>query len=92
MGRFVGVTAIRLPSGRAAVHLGVVHVHGGAVTMTPATHGLLTVRGERFAGGPLRSDRDGAPTVIEHQRLLFYVIARGERLALRINSARGDSN
>ncbi|MBW7900221.1 MAG: DUF1684 domain-containing protein [Rhodocyclaceae bacterium] len=61
-----------LPDGPA--RLGKLDCAGATIVWRPAA-------GE---AGPLRTDADGAPTVVEHGALAFFVIARDGRLAARV--------
>ncbi|MDX1382784.1 MAG: DUF1684 domain-containing protein [Thermoanaerobaculia bacterium] len=64
--------------------LGELTVGAGAVVVRAAPGVELTVAGEPAAEAELASDADGDPTPVEHGSLLFYVVARGDRLALRL--------
>jgi uncharacterized protein (DUF1684 family) len=75
--------AVRLPAS-AAERVGVLHLEAGAVALSVAPGVELRVGDERFTGGVLSSDLNGAPTVVTHGRLLFFVIARGDRLGVRV--------
>lgn len=63
---------VRLPFGPA--HLGDLDWRGGRIVWQPV--GAAPVE--------LASDRDGAPTTVEHGRLAFFVVERDGRLVLRL--------
>jgi uncharacterized protein len=58
---------------------------GSAVSFSPA-NGVAVLRGgQPFSGGTLKTDAGGGkPDVLQVGRFRFYVIARGERLGVRI--------
>ena len=56
----------------------------GAVRLHPAEGSGLTVNGEPATEKVLATDADGRPDVLGLGRLSFYVIARGDRLGVRI--------
>lgn len=74
---------VRLPDGAAVVgslHLG----PDGVVTLLPAPGGDLTVNGERAAEQTLATDMTGTPDLMRTGRVLFYLIARGDRIGVRV--------
>jgi uncharacterized protein (DUF1684 family) len=77
------------PAG-APARMGVLRVAGSQVTLVPASGVELTVDGEALPGGAervLRSDAEGAPSVVHHGTFAFQVIDRGGRLALRVKDS-----
>jgi len=56
----------------------------GTVTLHPAPDAGLTVNGQPAAEAALATDLDGHPDVLALGRLSFYVIARGDRLGVRV--------
>ncbi len=76
--------ALRLPEGRAAARVGTLIRDGEAVSLRVAPGVAVTVDGRPVELAALQSDRDGEPSRLEHRRLVMTVIARGDRLALRV--------
>lgn len=75
--------AVRLPDGEEIVgslHLGPDRV----VTLLPAPGVDLTVNSEPAAEQELAADTDGAPDFMRAGRARFYLIARGDRVGVRI--------
>jgi uncharacterized protein len=77
-----GATVV-FPS-KAPAHLGTFHRAGTAVSFQPAPGVVVTRANQPFAGGPLKSDAEGEPDVLEAGGLRFFVIQRGERMGLRV--------
>ena len=77
-------------AGLPADHLGTLHVaaDGSGITFEPA-HGVA-VSGVP-AGGRLRTDADGSPTVVQAGRCRFEVIIRGGRPAVRMRDPEAPS-
>ena len=73
-----------LPDGRAAARVGVLHRQGFEVRFVAAPGGDVTHDGQPVTSLELASDEEGEPTVLAHRSLVFYVIRRGDRLALRV--------
>ncbi len=70
---------------KAPARLGTFRRTGTAVSFRPETGVVVTTRdGKPFAGGPLKSDADGPPDVLEAGGLRFHVVIRGERVGLRV--------
>jgi len=58
---------------------------GSSVAFNPAKGVAVSRGGQPFTGGALKTDASGAePDVLQAGRFRFYVIARGERLGVRI--------
>ena len=58
---------------------------GSSVAFNPANGVAVSRGGQPFTGGALKTDAGGAkPDVLQAGRFRFYVIARGERLGVRI--------
>ena len=75
--------AVRLPEGGevvGSIHLGPDRV----VTLLPAPGVDLTVNGEPAAEQELASDTDGSPDLMRAGRTRFYLIARGDRIGVRV--------
>jgi uncharacterized protein len=68
----------------APARLGTFHRSGNAVSFQPEPRVVVTRAGQPFAGGPLKSDADGQPDLLEAGGLRFFVIQRGDRLGLRV--------
>lgn len=69
---------------KAPPRLGTFHRSGNAVSFQPEPGVLVTRATQPFAGGPLRSDGDGEPDILEAGGLHFFVIQRGDRVGLRV--------
>jgi uncharacterized protein len=69
---------------KAPARLGTFHRSGSAVSFQPAPGVVVTRAGQPFLGGPLKSDADGDPDVLEAGGLRFFVIQRGDRMGLRV--------
>ncbi len=70
---------------QAPARLGTFSRRGSAVSFRPAPGVLVTTRGGTpFSGGPLKSDAEEAPDVLEVGGLRFYVVVRGDRVGLRV--------
>jgi uncharacterized protein (DUF1684 family) len=54
------------------------------VSFAPAGALPVTLRGKPFTGGAVKSDATGEPDVLQVGRFTFQVIARGEKLGVRI--------
>jgi uncharacterized protein len=77
-----GATVV-FPS-KAPARLGTFHRSGSAVSFQPAPGVVVTRASQPFLGGPLKSDADGEPDVLEAGGLRFFVIQRGDRMGLRV--------
>jgi uncharacterized protein len=77
-------TATILFPAKAPARLGTFHRAGRAVTFQPEPGVVVTREGQPFAGGPLKSDANGEPDVLEAGGLRFFLIERGERVGLRV--------
>jgi hypothetical protein len=60
---------------------------GTTVSLQPAPGVALTLKGQPFKGGVLRSDAEGEPDVLKLGSVSFFVIRRGEKLGVRIKDA-----
>ena len=70
---------------KAPARLGVFTRHGQEVAFQPAPGVAVSAgQGQAFRGGPLRSDADGEPDVLEAGGLRFHVVVRGDRVGLRV--------
>ena len=77
--------AVLLPEGAAPNHVGVLELsEDGRVTLKPSLTGELTVNGEPAEACELASDATGAPDQLRAGRVLFYLIARGDRIGVRV--------
>ncbi len=77
-------SALELPPS-APAKLGVFTREGKSVRFAPAAPVLLG--GKPFAGGELKTDASQAPDILTLGSLRFYVIQRGEKLAVRVKDA-----
>ncbi len=74
---------VRLPDGETvagSLHLG----PDGVVTLLPAPDGNLTVNNEPAVEKALAADDTGAPDLLRSGRVVFYLIARGDRIGVRV--------
>ena len=78
----------RLPADRAPRELGTVFVEGDSVRFVAAPGAAVTRDGAPADSLRLRTDADGAQTVLAHGSLTLRVIERGERLGLRVKDGR----
>jgi len=80
-----GKSDVVFPEG-APARAGTFTRSGAAVSFQPAPGVAVTRAGQPFPGGALRTDQDGtaAPDVLQLGRFRFQVIARGQRLGVRI--------
>lgn len=70
---------------KAPARLGTFRRADTAVSFQPAPGVVVTTAlGQPFGGGPLASDAQGQPDVLEAGGLRFNVILRGERVGLRV--------
>ncbi len=77
--------AVLLPEGVAPGHVGVLDLsEDGLVTLKPSPAGELTVNGDPAEERELASDATGAPDVLRAGHVLFYLIARGDRIGVRV--------
>lgn len=80
--------AVRLPEGKAPARLGTLRVTGERVTFVPAAGAEVRASGAPVSAPvTLVDDAEGAPTVLAHGSLSFYLIERAGRLAIRIKDA-----
>jgi uncharacterized protein (DUF1684 family) len=80
---------VRLPAERAPARLGTIRLEGPRATFTAAPGAAVTVAGRPVSEIALASDADPAgATRLEHGSLTLYLIARGDRLGVRIKDAR----
>jgi hypothetical protein len=77
--------AVLLPEGAAPGHVGVLELsEDGRVRLKPSPEGELTVNGDPAEERELASDATGAPDQLRTGRVLFYLIARGDRIGVRV--------
>ena len=70
---------------KAPAQLGTFRRTGENVSFSPAAGVSVTTRdGKPVAAGPLKSDVDGEPEVLEVGGLRFHLIVRGDRVGLRV--------
>jgi uncharacterized protein (DUF1684 family) len=80
---------VALPAHAAPGHAGVLHLHAGKVTITPAPGIAATVAGKPVtAGQELRSDTPGPADVITLGDTRFFIIERDGRMAVRLRDLR----
>ncbi|HEX8692811.1 MAG TPA: DUF1684 domain-containing protein [Longimicrobium sp.] len=78
---------VRLPADRAPGELGTLFVEGGSARFVAAPGAEVASDGRPVRELALRSDADGAPTVLAHGSLTLRVIRRGGWLALRVKDS-----
>ena len=75
---------IVLPEGKVPPFAGTLRLAGGRVKLEARPEAGVTSKGRPVSALDLRSDADGAPTMLELGPLSFNVVRRGERLGLRV--------
>jgi len=76
---------VKLPDDAAPGEVGVIVLAAdGALTFRAAPEAGVTADGEPVEDVVLATDADGAPTELRVGRVLFYPIARGERIGIRV--------
>ena len=78
-----GRSAIAFPEG-APPSVGSFLRSGDRVSFQPAPGVTVSRNGQPFRGGPLKTDAQGDPDVLQVGRFRFHVIARGDDLGVRI--------
>lgn len=86
-------TDVRLPEGGAPALVGVLELGpDGTVTLRPEADAGVTVDGEPVTTETvLASDASGAPSLVRAGRILLYVVARGDRLGVRIKDPEAET-
>ncbi len=77
--------SIRFPAGKADDHIGVFTLSDSVVSVNifPGVQ-VLDETGQPVQKLTLQDDFRGHPTILRHRSLLFYVIKRGKRFAIRL--------
>jgi uncharacterized protein (DUF1684 family) len=75
---------IVLPEGKVPAQAGTLRLAAGKVTLEAKPDSGITSAGQPVTTLELKSDEDGAPTMLELGSLSFHVVKRGERLGLRV--------
>ena len=75
---------IVLPEGKAPAQAGTLRLAGGKVTLEAKPDSGIKSAGQPVTTLELKSDEDGAPTMLELGSLSFHVVKRGDRLGLRV--------
>jgi hypothetical protein len=75
---------VLLPAGKAPANLGSIRLEKGAATFVVAPGAVVTAAGKPVTSLALAPDTSGAPTVLTHGSLSFYLIKRGARLGVRV--------
>jgi hypothetical protein len=75
---------IVLPEGKTPALAGTLRLAGGKVTLEAKPGSGVKSGGQEVTTLELKSDEDGAPTLLELGSLSFHVVKRGERLGLRV--------
>jgi uncharacterized protein (DUF1684 family) len=76
--------AVVLPAGAAPARAGVLRLEDGEVTLRPDPGVDLRIDGEPAGERRLASDATGDPDRVTLGRLTFWVIERGDRIAIRL--------
>ena len=79
-----------MPAGKAPAHVGVLVLAEGKVRFEVAPDAKVTRGGQPFTSGPLRSDAEGEPDLLEIGPLNFMIIRRGERLGVRLRDRQSE--
>ncbi len=74
---------VTFPEG-APAQVGTLTRSGQEVAFMPAPGVAATIKGQPFAGGPLKNDAAGAPDIVQVDRFTFQIIVRGDKLGVRI--------
>jgi hypothetical protein len=77
---------VHLPAS-APAHAGAIVLEGGAVRLVIEPGVTLTMNGAPARSGPLRTDAAGAPDVLGSGSVTWQIIARGERLGVRVKDS-----
>ena len=75
---------IVLPEGKVPPQAGTLRLAGGRVTLEAKPGSGIKSGGQDVTTLELKSDEDGAPTMLELGSLSLHVVKRGERLGLRV--------
>ncbi len=75
---------IALPAGKAPPLAGTLHLNGGKVKLEARPGAGITHNGQAVSTLDLKSDEDGAPTILSLGPLRFNVIKRGDKFGLRV--------
>jgi hypothetical protein len=75
---------IVLPDGKAPAQAGTLRLAAGKVTLEARPDAKITSEGRPVTTLELKSDEEGAPTVLDMGSLRFNVVKRGDRLGLRV--------
>jgi uncharacterized protein (DUF1684 family) len=74
-----------LPADKAPAKVAVLKLENGKVTLIPEPASGLTIAGQPVtAPWPLASDADPEPTEVELGSINFHLVARGDRIGLRV--------
>ena len=82
---------IVLPEDKAPAQAGTLRLAGGKVTLEAKPGSGIKSGGQEVTTLELKSDEDGAPTMLELGSLSFHVIKRGDRLGLRVRDRENPS-
>jgi hypothetical protein len=82
---------VALPSGAAPAELGTITLSDGALSFRALPGVTVAADGRPVTDVPLKSDADGAPTILSHGSLRFYVIERGGRFAVRVKDSASEA-
>ena len=80
-----------LPAGKAPARVGVLVLAEGKVRLEVAPDAQVTRAGQPFASGPLRSDAEGDPDLLEIGSLNFLVIRRGDKVGIRLRDRESEA-
>jgi uncharacterized protein len=78
---------IVFPKGTTPKTMGSLDLSKGIVTLRATPDAGLTSDGSPVTTLKLRSDAEGNPTVVNHGRISFFLIQRGERLGVRVKDS-----
>lgn len=68
-------------------HLGTITLERGKATIALASGADATIDGQKSTQAPLLDDTNPTPTVVANGTVMFYVVKRGDRWALRIKDS-----
>jgi uncharacterized protein len=75
---------IRFPAGKADAFLGTLTLENGVVSLKIIQGADVRCGGERVTAMTLQTDKDGQATLLTHRSLIWYIIERDGRFAVRL--------
>ena len=75
---------VRLPEGVAPAHAGSFYLEAGRVMLRAKPGSGLTLNGKPFNEAVLKTDAAGEPDQVRVDRILLYLVERGEKIGVRV--------